>query len=327
MNNNKGFTLVELLATIAILAVILLIAIPIYNTVSNAIRDRQRNNLIELIEVEASRYAFDTGDTYAFVDTLIKKGYLKADNEQGDILDPTNNYKMNCYIVKMTKKGDKFIAKFLDENYPLDDGCDESKLVDNSLNLDINVYANNKLVTNNNEWLKGSVTLEVVSDNILIDCNKSKCTWTSTAGANINGKESILVSGLDKLNTKYTFQLSTLDEFDNTLKKYAKSVAVKIDNEPPVINAEDTTISNKNVVTVSKNVTIAASDGSGSGISSYALVKSDEASASTVCRLNTVEYQSSKRFKVTENGNYVICVKDKVGNIASFAPLVVSNIG
>ena len=77
--NNRGFTLVELLATIFILAIITTIGITSYTRVSNAIKKEQRNNKIKRIEEAATKYAFDTGKTVVFVDTLVVNGYIDSD--------------------------------------------------------------------------------------------------------------------------------------------------------------------------------------------------------------------------------------------------------
>ena len=78
--NKKGFTLVELLASIVILALIVAITVPAIDGVSKSIRKTQRENLIKKIEISASDYAFKTNETGVFVDTLIKSGYIEADD-------------------------------------------------------------------------------------------------------------------------------------------------------------------------------------------------------------------------------------------------------
>ena len=108
--NNKGFTLIELLLTIAILSLMLAIAIPSYTGISNAIRENQRESIIKKIEVAASRYAFDTGETIIFVDKLVTEGYYESDDEEGTIKDPVNNERMNCYIIEMEKESDYYRA-------------------------------------------------------------------------------------------------------------------------------------------------------------------------------------------------------------------------
>ena len=70
----NGFTLVELLLSIVILGIIMSLAIPSINSISTAMRESQRKNTIKKIEIAASKYAFDTGETIIFVDKLVTEG-------------------------------------------------------------------------------------------------------------------------------------------------------------------------------------------------------------------------------------------------------------
>ena len=47
----------------------------------------------------------------------------------------------------------------------------------------------------------------------------------------------------------------------------------------------------------------------------------------TTCNSTSIasSYQTSNTFTVTQNGNYLICVKDKVGNVST-SSLSISNI-
>ena len=50
MKNKKGFTLVELMAVIVVLAIVIAIAIPTYNKIKNTIDIKNYENKKELIE-------------------------------------------------------------------------------------------------------------------------------------------------------------------------------------------------------------------------------------------------------------------------------------
>ena len=123
MVNKKGFTFVELLVVIVILAVVVLIAVPLVTGVNNSVKNNQRKNTINRIEIAASKYAFDTEETEVFVKDLINKGYLDGDNNSGEILDPVDNTVMNCYKVKMSRTGDYYEATFIDKNEMVDGTC------------------------------------------------------------------------------------------------------------------------------------------------------------------------------------------------------------
>lgn len=310
--NNKGFTFIEMLATIVVLALIIAIAIPAYTGVSNAIRKNQRKNMISRIEVAASKYAFDTDKTIIFVDELITEGYIDSDDEEGNIKDPVNNERLNCYIVEMKKVSDYYNASFKDDNnYDVNGKCDLRKLQENSETLYIDISPSNE----NSEWLKGEITLSAYGIENM-DCSKNKCLWTSSSGQNISGKSNHVINYNGVLDTTYNFQYTVFDNSDNVVKRYTKSVDLKIDNEAPIIDINKIEIPNRYENTPSKKVTIYASDGGGSGISGYYLGIFD---GSLGCNSTSVEnkYQKNNTFEVTKNGDYLICVKDNVGNITT----------
>lgn len=81
------------------MAVIIAIAVAGFNIISKSVKEKSYENKIKYIENMAANYGDATGDSAVFVDTLVKNGYLDADNENGDILDPRDNSLLNCYIV------------------------------------------------------------------------------------------------------------------------------------------------------------------------------------------------------------------------------------
>ena len=308
MKNNKGFTLMELLLSISVLALIMLIAVPSYIGISNAVRKNQRENIISKIETAASKYAFDTGETLIFVDKLITEGYLDSDDEKGNLDDPVNNLRMNCYVVEMTRENSYYKAEFKnDKNYDEDGVCNYNKLEESSSNVSI-IATGEKI----GDWYKGKVTLTATSNKVVIDCTNNTCKWTSSSGLDKNG-ESIEVDSKGILNTKYTFQYTIYNQEDNTVTRYKDAMTLKIDNEAPVIYNEQITVTDRYVYTDKKTVKIIASDGKGSGISGYALSKDV-----SVCSASELKYQESNSFKVEEAGTYKVCVKDKVNNYSEY---------
>ncbi len=118
---NKGFTLVELLAVIALLGIIAIIAFPY---VQNSITDSKENTYeeqVRTIEYAAKRWATDnsselsqTNPTYKSVTFLQQNGYLTSNSE---ILDPRDNTEMNG-CVKIT-----YDKEYKQYNYEYGDAC------------------------------------------------------------------------------------------------------------------------------------------------------------------------------------------------------------
>ena len=109
--NKKGFTLVELLATITIIAMILVLVMTISGSIQNNAKIGVYNEKIKSLEIQAALWGqehsglviqtvdcpepenFDYNYTYTCyigltVDTLVKEKYIGADNDEGDIFDP-----------------------------------------------------------------------------------------------------------------------------------------------------------------------------------------------------------------------------------------------
>ena len=154
MKNKKGFTLVELLSVIVLLGIIITIGIFSVSSIRKTILDRQYKNLKTEIEIAAEKYYSDTESTEVYVDTLIKEGYLKADNKSMTITDPRDKTSLNCHIVTINdnEEGNLGIESNIDEN----GNCNEEAIVNSEISIvDID---GNKI---NKTWYKGPITLKV----------------------------------------------------------------------------------------------------------------------------------------------------------------------
>ena len=100
----KGFTLIEVMATIVILAVILLIAVPIYNGVRENINESIYNSKIEEVLSKAETFASENNAFVFDIKTLIENGEISADNETGAYMDPRTNRDMRCDILNAVYK-------------------------------------------------------------------------------------------------------------------------------------------------------------------------------------------------------------------------------
>ncbi len=123
MKNNRGFTLVELLAVIVILAILITIAVTSTLGISNRLKENMYCKKIDSIEVSAKLYGEDYKENFEDlyegkyssktiqVKDLIQKGYLKKEDNNG-IIDPRNNSNMENLELIVYEKYNRIYVHF-----------------------------------------------------------------------------------------------------------------------------------------------------------------------------------------------------------------------
>ncbi len=308
----RGFTLVELLGVIVVLAIIILIAVSGYGKISKNVKEKSHENLVSYIETKASDYANDTGNLLTNVDNLVKLGYIDADDEEGNVKSPIDGSRLNCHIVSIRKEENNLYGEYSEE-----EECNLDNLVIKNQNLGINIYATSDNVTKGekieeNTWTNKNVILEAyIGEKINVEDIK-KITWQSNIGQetrDISGdffsKNEYLVIAEQIVNTEY---FVTIELSDGTM--YQAQVKVKIDKQRPVIY--ETFIESENEYTSQdKKVTVTANDGNGSGIYGYYV------GSNSNCNEVKYETNNSSSFETyKDNGIYYVCVKDNAGNVS-----------
>ena len=122
--NKKGFTLIELIAVIALLGIIIVIAVPAITTMRQNALEREAEAQINSIESAAVYYSQDTGTTENItVQTLLQNGYLDPTYEYGDngcnvqigcLVRPTDSVILNNKNIQITKVNNKTKAEYQD---------------------------------------------------------------------------------------------------------------------------------------------------------------------------------------------------------------------
>lgn len=106
---NKGFTIVELLASISIMALIIIISVPAYNGISNTIKQNNYDSKISMMEKSTKNYinkykkdkVFDrTRKKLCFtIGYLINKNVFTPDNEEDNgMTNPINGGNLEGYL-------------------------------------------------------------------------------------------------------------------------------------------------------------------------------------------------------------------------------------
>lgn len=300
---NKGFTLVELIAVIVIIALVLALTTGIFIGVRKNILEQVYENTINDILTKAESYAKETGMTGTIdinVDFLIKNGYLKADDDKY-IYDPRNkDNKLNCYMIHIILKDQEYEATLLDKKENKDGTCNE-----NSFNTsEVNIFCkmdNEENFHECNGWYNNNLTLKIVSNNNKIteeDIKMSEVEYSSLNGfyeiLKKDSSKEITVKTDTVIDTIYTALVKIND------KNYTVSQKINIDKEKPIIISKKLDV----VYNKGQELKLNTTDLSGSGIKGYQLTKGD-------CKTETY---SKNPIKITSSGKFNLCVIDNVGN-------------
>lgn len=121
----KGFTLIELIAVIVILALIALVVFPAINGVLKDSRENAYDSQISIIEKAAKEYYLENykelpeenGCTYVSIETLISKGYISDEelDEKSQIIDPKTNEPLTGFV-EVQYDSNQYNYKFVEEN-------------------------------------------------------------------------------------------------------------------------------------------------------------------------------------------------------------------
>ena len=122
--NNKGFTLVEILAVVVLLGIIIIIVAPNISKSNDNTKKKLLDNKINQIKKVAVTYGQDNknefenectidGNKYDCIEikvsNLIENNYINAESDN-NIINPYNNKKLNNCIIQVYKKYGKIYA-------------------------------------------------------------------------------------------------------------------------------------------------------------------------------------------------------------------------
>ena len=318
---NKGFTLVEIMATIVILTVVLLIAVPIYNGVREGINENIYDSKIKEVLAKGESYASENHASVFDIKTLIEAGEISADNETGVYKDPRTGrdmrcdilnalYKENHYEISITKSEVCYSKEELENLY----GMVELKVY-NEENVEIEKLEDT-------EWIRESkvkVRYEFKEEYKGYEDSIESVIWTgeeikSCQKENVADCFEYRIETSEIKNVVVSLELTI--NMDGVLIKNQVQKNILVDLQIPSVIDGSVNVDNEVSTNNERRVEFELSDGSGSGIRSYSIVKNKSCSGD--------EYEQNKQ-SASEgiqstylgNGDYYICVEDKVGNKSS----------
>lgn len=310
MKTKRGFTLTELIGVIVVLAIIISIATAMIVNVRNDVLQRDYENIVSLLEIEAANYAEDTGITTVTVADLIEVGYVMPDDET-DIYNPINNESLNCHILNSVFEDGAYRSTFGEDIGRTDGVCNA---YEKEVDLLICQYDENMEkceAIEGNKWFKENMNLGVKyrSGQILKDENL-EFYWSSTDGNTGNNYYIATTTSVISQNTytaRITFEDGTVSE---------ATQAINIDMQPPVIvdaTLEGDDTNNNSEWAKEKRSTITASDYSGSGVAGIFAGATDECTEDL--EYADIDEENKVNIVLAEGENHV-CVIDNVGNVS-----------
>ncbi len=325
MKNNKGFTLIEILAVVAILAIVFAIGVPAFVFISNNVKQSNLENKREYALARAEEWASQTGRDVTNIAHLIDEGYMEADNEMGEYKNPVNGESMLCNTIRIQVSQNQYVASFTDESY-----CDYQELEEQTTIIEIVQYKEDNSLITNEAWTRDNVLLKVQfkesSDYDLYKDSVTKIEWRGNSQTdvkdvthNFDTMNSYLVHATQFMHVQYEVTVTIVR--DGKTYVYKAYAFVKIDRQSPTIYQDDVSVENFDEwQSGTKTTRIVASDYDGSGVYGYYVTSADQDCSN---QMNDYQRLANNTFELEfAKGEHKVCVMDYVGNVSN--PVVVS---
>lgn len=328
MKNKKGFTLVELMAVIVVLAIVIAIAVPTYGKIKRTIDRKNYENKVSLIKVAAAKFAEDTNITATFVKELIEQGYLQADDEEGHIYGIDKDYNkiiLDCYVVLSERKDGLFYSDFIEKDYSDSSEGNESICdynIPNKLTTDFKIEMydgslNNTLEYNDDKkwWTKNNVILKTIFAN----GENNEVTWYEGYSEEeiakcTGGENNVCVDTSDSkilyVNSNSVLQQNyTAKSTDKDGNPVIARVRVYMDKIQPSFYQNHADKINDKWSSSTIDYKVSAYDNE-SGLYGF----NDETIEGQECPTDFSDYKRSKKISFNSNGKKRLCLIDNVGN-------------
>ena len=180
MEKNKGFTLVELLAVIVILAIVSLIAVPSVNGLLRKSRTNMFCKKVESIEAAAKYYAQDNLSDLATdskmviankipIRLLVEKGYLKKDSDNCTVgtdcvTDPRDKSSLDNNYIDIYSENNRLYGRYLYNSEDVD-----NKICGEKVTYNVNEYGTYAEAGNFSGYSRLDVNSSINSSNMYSD--------------------------------------------------------------------------------------------------------------------------------------------------------------
>ncbi len=342
--SKKGFTLIEILASIAILAVVILLVTISYSKIRKNVLNKQYDNLKTLVEEVAIKYSAKTGAYNFFVQDLIDENYLEPDDEN-NIYDPRDKRSINCRLVTISDE-DPINATLHEEDHITNGHCDSSDVEGYSSLLTLNaklsgtetVYTPTSTVNSStiypyiyNGWTKENIDITPDVSGITESLDNSYILWNNVPenktyypSLNFTTDESVIYDD---------FYYADLYLSNDT--RYQARIKYKMDKEKPVIYHDKTAIAkstSQDKWVKSRVIVLYATDKDGVGLDRIyvgprpctdLLTDSSIGQAAIPGLVQTYTFTG----EASEEGiNANVCAVDKLGNLADSGSILISKV-
>ena len=317
----KGFTLVELLAVIAILGLLIGVSVPTYLAISSNINQSMAETKIQELKAKSEKYSEETGKSVFDVKSLIEAGVLSPDSELGEYKDPVTGRDMSCDIITIQYKNTGYEATITES-----DECYEEQYLENLFGM-VDLYLENESgqEVSKNTWLKESkvnvryrIKPEYQGKGIV-----SEVSWSGQAPVQCNSTEintdkcqKYLVetyeNGIKNVEVRLQIKITLNESGASFVSNVSAKVLLDL-QRPKLVNNVD--LNNEINTSGARRVTFELTDNIGSGVSGYAFTK--DLSSGSCSRVSYKNATDGIQTDYLMSGFYGICVKDQVGNITN----------
>ncbi len=337
MKNIKGFTLVEMLAVIALIAVFSVVAVSTYRGINESSKKKALEAKIQQIETAAEKWARENNITNKMsisVNTLVVEGYLSADEVGTDGLavlrNPVTSENMICNVVELSFKNGDITSHFNGNVY----NCKlaTQSLIDNNINIKI-ISASGENLTGSGsiaKWTNEDIVLIVNSNtydnkaaSISYDYAGNTTTKMVDSLEHYTGESYMNETEANKYYNVYYIK-SEIILNANVIVTYdipgevskSRAYTIRFDKEEATASLD----SNSEWVTLDQKINIKLDDGKGSGSKCFYVTKTETWNEAEAVRYDT-SYQSLLNNE--DVGKYYIWTEDNAGNRSTTPKLVV----